>query len=352
MKQQKWRYIVSSILIAVPVLIFWILLNVREGETRVTGGLTTGYLMAISGIQTVLLIAVHLLCLFFTMKDKGNQNQSKKAMEMVFWIVPIISFFATGICMKAVFDLPYDPTFFVFVLLGFLFMLIGNYLPKCRRNFTLGIKVKWALCNDENWNATHRFGGKVWVLAGLALLILAFIPVHVFFVTFLPVLLVMIFAPILYSYLYYRKQKVAGTYTEDADNSYKTTGKYVRVIVIVIVVAVALLLTTGSFKIQYNDSDFTVEADCWSDLTVRYDEIEEIEYLEQYRKGDREMGFGSFKLGMGLFHNQEFGDYTLYAYNKTSQGVCLKVGDETIVISGKDEEETRAIYEEISSRIK
>ena len=352
MKQQKWRYIVSSILIAVPVLIFWILLNVREGETRVTGGLTTGHLMAISGIQTVLLIAVHLLCLFFTMKDKGNQNQSKKAMGMVFWIVPIISFFATGICMKAVFDLPYDPTFFVFVLLGLLFMLIGNYLPKCRRNFTLGIKVKWALCNDENWSATHRFGGKVWVLAGLALLILAFIPEHVFFVTFLPVLLVMIFAPILYSYLYYRKQKAAGTYTEDADNPYKATGKYVWVIVIFIVVAVALLLTTGSFKIQYNDSDFTVEAACWSDLTVRYDEIEDIEYLEQYRKGDREMGFGSFKLGMGLFHNQEFGDYTLYAYNKTSQGVCLKVGDETIVISGEDEEETRAIYEEISSRIK
>ena len=352
MKQQKWKYVLSSIMIVVPVLIFWILVNTRTEEMKVTGGLTTGNMMVIVGIQTVLLLAVHLLCLYVTMKDRGNQNQSKKAIGMVFWIVPIISFFATGICMKAVFDLPYDLTFFVFVLLGLLFMLIGNYLPKCRRNFTLGIKVKWALCNDENWNMTHRFGGKVWVLAGLALLILAFLPEQVFFVTFLPVLLVMIFAPILYSYLYYRKQKAAGTYTEDADNPYKTTGKYVRVIVIVIVVAVALLLTTGSFKIQYNDSDFTVEAACWSDLTVRYDEIEDIEYLEQYRKGDREMGFGSFKLGMGLFHNQEFGDYTLYAYNKTSQGVCLKVGDETIVISGENEEETRAIYEEISSRIK
>ena len=325
MKQQKWKYVLSSMMIALPVLIFWILVNTRTEEMKVTGGLTTGNMMVIVGIQTVLLLAVHLLCLYVTMKDRGNQNQSKKAIGMVFWIVPIISFFATGICMKAVFDLPYDLTFFVFVLLGLLFMLIGNYLPKCRRNFTLGIKVKWALCNDENWNMTHRFGGKVWVLAGLALLILAFIPEQVFFVTFLPVLLVMIFAPILYSYLYYRKQKAAGTYTEDADNPYKTTGKYVRVIVIVIVVAVALLLTTGSFKIQYNDSDFTVEAACWSDLTVRYDEIEDIEYLEQYRKGDREMGFGSFKLGMGLFHNQEFGDYTLYAYNKTSQGVRLTV---------------------------
>ena len=190
------------------------------------------------------------------------------------------------------------------------------------------------------------------MLGGLLLLVLAFIPEKEFFVTFLPVLLVMIFAPILYSYLYYRKQKAAGTYTEDADNPYKTTGKYVWVFVIVIVVAVALLLTTGSFKIQYNDSDFTIEAACWSDLTVRYDEIEEIEYLEQYRKGDREMGFGSFKLGMGLFHNQEFGDYTLYAYNKTDQGVLLTVNGETMVISAEDEAATKAIYEELSERMK
>lgn len=352
MKQEKWKYVLSSMMIAVPVLIFWILMNTRTEEMRLTGGLTTGHLMAISGIQTVLLLAVHLCCLFFTMKDKGNQNQSKKALELVFWIVPIISFFATGICMKAVFNLPYEPTFFVFVLLGILFMLIGNYLPKCRRNFTLGIKVKWTLCNDENWNMTHRFGGKVWMVGGLLLLVLAFIPEQVFIVTFLPVLLFMICAPILYSYLYYRKQKAADTYTEDADNPYKTTGKYVRVIVIVIVVAVALLLTTGSFKIQYNNSDFTIEAACWSDLTVRYDEIEDIEYLEQYRKGDREMGFGSFKLGMGLFHNQEFGDYTLYAYNKTEQGVRLTVNGQTIVISAGDEAATKAIYEELSARMK
>ena len=63
------------------------------------------------------------------------------------------------------------------------------------------------------------------------------------------------------------------------------------------------------------------------------------------------MGFGSAKLGMGYFHSDEFGDYTLYAYNHTSQGVCLKVGEETIVISAKDEEATKAIYEELCNRI-
>ena len=64
------------------------------------------------------------------------------------------------------------------------------------------------------------------------------------------------------------------------------------------------------------------------------------------------MGFGSFKLGMGLFHNQEFGDYTLYAYNKTSQGVRLTVNGETIVISAEDEAATKAIYEELFARVK
>ena len=107
MKAEKWKYVLSSTMIAVPVLIFWILVNTRAEEMKLTGGLTTGHLMAFTGIQTVLLLAVHLLSLFFTMKDKGNQNQSKKALGLVFWIVPIVSLFATGICMKAVFNLPY-----------------------------------------------------------------------------------------------------------------------------------------------------------------------------------------------------------------------------------------------------
>lgn len=51
--------------------------------------------------------------------------------------------------------------------LGVLFVWIGNYLPKLRRNSTLGVKVSWTLGNEENWNRTHRFAGKLWVGGGL-----------------------------------------------------------------------------------------------------------------------------------------------------------------------------------------
>ena len=44
-----------------------------------------------------------------------------------------------------------------------MFMVIGNYLPKVKQNNTIGIRVVWTLQDEENWNATHRFSGKIWV---------------------------------------------------------------------------------------------------------------------------------------------------------------------------------------------
>jgi uncharacterized membrane protein len=59
------------------------------------------------------------------------------------------------------------------ILMGILFILIGNYMPKTRQNYTIGIKVPWALDNEENWNRTHRLAGYLWVAGGLILVILA-----------------------------------------------------------------------------------------------------------------------------------------------------------------------------------
>lgn len=352
MKTPKWKYIVSALLILLPVLAEWVLLEIFSGQVVYTGGLTKTTILVMGIVQTLVLLVLHFVCLYFTMKDRGNQNQSEKALGMTFWIVPIIAWFPAGISMKALLHLPFDLTFLTLVFISTLLIIVGNYLPKCRRNSTLGIKVKWALYNDENWNATHRFGGRVWVIGGLVLFLLALLPKTNLFLPFFPVMLVIIFVPMIYSYLYYRKQKEAGTYTEDTDIAFQSSGKYVRIFVIVILVFVAVLLSSGSIRIQYNESDFEINATYWKDLTVRYDDIDEITYLEQYRKGDREMGYGSVKLGMGHFYNDEFGDYTLYAYNHTNQGVCLKVGEETIVISAKDEEATKAIYDELCDRIK
>lgn len=53
------------------------------------------------------------------------------------------------------------------ILIGCLFILIGNYLGKVRSNFFFGIRTPWTLSSDLAWNKTHRLGGKLFVLLGL-----------------------------------------------------------------------------------------------------------------------------------------------------------------------------------------
>lgn len=56
---------------------------------------------------------------------------------------------------------------FTGVTVGIGLVLLGNYLPKVKRNYSFGCKTPWALDNDQNWRLTHRFGGVAMVLAGL-----------------------------------------------------------------------------------------------------------------------------------------------------------------------------------------
>jgi len=88
------------------------------------------------------------------------------------------------------------------VLMGVLFVIIGNYLPKCKQNYTIGIKIPWTLNNEENWNKTHRFAGWLWTACGLLVILTGFIGG---FWLFMIVTLLMVFAPIIYSYLLHRK---------------------------------------------------------------------------------------------------------------------------------------------------
>ena len=83
----------------------------------------------------------------------------------VFCFMVTLLFFS--FCLVYCFDL----TFFVNIVLGFFFIILGNYLPKIKRNYTIGIRTSWALNSDENWSRTHRFSGYVFVLSGMLYII-------------------------------------------------------------------------------------------------------------------------------------------------------------------------------------
>lgn len=62
------------------------------------------------------------------------------------------------------------------IILGCLLVFFGNRLPKTARNYYVGVKAPWAFENDDVWTKTQRFAAKVWVIAGLLLVVLSFAP--------------------------------------------------------------------------------------------------------------------------------------------------------------------------------
>ena len=103
---------------------------------------------------------------------------------------------------------------------------------------------------------------------------------------------------------------------------------------------------------QYEETSFTIQASYWEDLTVDYAAVDSIEYREEWVPGSRTNGFGSPRLLVGTFKNEEFGSYTRYSYTGCDVSVVLHVDDRVLVLSGADTASTQAIYEQLAEKIK
>lgn len=88
------------------------------------------------------------------------------------------------------------------LMIGILFVLLGNYLSKFPKNFFVGIRTPWTLASDEVWNRTHRLGGRTFMLGGALIALTAFWPSTGLMVTAIVLSAVI---PIGYSLWLYRK---------------------------------------------------------------------------------------------------------------------------------------------------
>jgi len=294
----------------------------------------------------------HWVCIFFTSLDKGNKHRNKKIQTIILWVIPIIcNISCCGIYALAL-GWEFSPIVWTMAPMGLMFSAIGNYLPKTKMNSTIGIKVVWAYSSEENWNATHRFAGKLWVIGGILMALCGFLP-HILAIIFMfGIIAVLCIIPIVYSWQFYKKELAEG---KDVKAGYSKTDKKIlkfsAVFLFVLTIFVLFILFYGDIQYEFREDWLLVDSNMYTGYVLRYEEIESVEYRDGNVPGLRVGGFGSFKLLMGFFENEEFGTHTRYTYYNPESCIVLTVRGKAVVLSGETAEETQQLYNTLLEKI-
>lgn len=201
--------LITSLLCLVPVFFYLAVWNQLPDMVPVhfnAQGEPDGYsskIFAAFGLPGILL-AVNLLVNFSVEADPKSRNTGKEIKAVGKWMVPVLSIVVNLSVLLYALGLKFNMSLIAYGIVGLVLLLVGNYLPKSKRNYTVGIKLPWTLNSDENWNKTHRLAGYLFMLGGILMIINMFwnVPWMIFVILVLCALV-----PAVYSYLLYRKSR-------------------------------------------------------------------------------------------------------------------------------------------------
>ncbi|MDP8202506.1 MAG: SdpI family protein [Candidatus Tenebribacter burtonii] len=178
-----------------------------RGEIDGYTGKWTGILL-FPGINVLLFIFMLILPIISVRYRETPERSSR----MVSIITNIIIFFFATIHIYTLLlgaELISSTGSSIYYIIGLMFILLGNILPKMPSNFFIGIRTPWTLSSEYVWRKTHKVGGICFVLSGLLMI---FIPaIWGDNTTVITIMFVLFMALILYSFLYsfilYKKEE-------------------------------------------------------------------------------------------------------------------------------------------------
>lgn len=157
------------------------------------------------GIPALLFVlAVYVNFRIYADPKRQNIDRSPQMKWFSRWFVVLLINFMYGLTIYNALGNPVNFSLLITALIGLVFVFIGNFLPKCKPNYSIGIRLPWTLASEENWRKTHRFSGFVWILCGVAMVVNAFFVLSWFFFV---ILAVMVLSPAVYSCLAFIHEK-------------------------------------------------------------------------------------------------------------------------------------------------
>ena len=111
------------------------------------------------------------------------------------------------------------------------------------------------------------------------------------------------------------------------------------------------LMFIGNIEYTFTGDSLTVKTAFFSDAAIDCEDILSVTYREEGVPGTRTYGFGSARLLLGHFHNDELGDYLRYTYTGNHPAIIIDTGDQKVVIGTDNAADTLALYEQIDNCI-
>ena len=199
MKANKKELLLTSAVCLLPLLAGAILYP-RLPETMAThwgfDGTANGWSSRAATVfgLPLFILALHLVCSYAESRDTKRKNVNPVLRTVMLWFCPAVSLLGGALTLGTGLGYEMHVGTVAPVFVGLLFLILGNYLPKLRRNRTMG---------------THRVAGFTWVAVGLLMVVSAFWQLHGPTVTVV-LLALAVGIPVLYSYLYYRRHEKGG----------------------------------------------------------------------------------------------------------------------------------------------
>jgi uncharacterized membrane protein len=179
----------------------WNIKNEIDGWTGKTFGLWWGI-----GINFVMFLLIYLMHWYSPWYKKYSERFEKVLPALTLTLITcfsVLSLYSLAIAKWG--DL--QGMNIIMVLIGLLFIFLGNLLPKVPKNFFVGIRTPWTLADESVWDRTHRLGGMLYVIAGVLMLVKGFLLAgnSVFQIGSAIIALALLLYPLVYSFIIYKK---------------------------------------------------------------------------------------------------------------------------------------------------
>ena len=211
MKIKKSTIIISSILALIPLALYFFYYNQLPDSIATSfgfDGTINGYTAKNNLVILMLMPAfiVGTLCVtpHLDPRKKNYEKFGKLYDYFIIGVTALLSVTMGGMVYSSVSDITLPIHIITPVLVGILFIFIGNYMPKMKQTYTMGIKTPWTLDNEVVWNKTHRLGGKCFIISGVAMLASPLFPTTLWVIfTFV---MIATLVPVIMSYVYYQQE--------------------------------------------------------------------------------------------------------------------------------------------------